>query len=88
MTHTPQRTLHHRLRRIEGQIRALSRMIEDDVYCIDIITQISAAKQALAQVENILLEQHMNTCIVRQFATGKTAKAVQEIMHVYKLKRS
>lgn len=83
--HKPQ--LIRRLKIIEGQIRGLREMIEQDSYCIDIITQSSAAKQALSNIEDILLEGHLSHCAVNQIKSGKTQKAVGEILKVYKLKR-
>ena len=53
-----------RLRRIEGQVRGISRMIEEDTYCIDVLTQISAATSALRAVSLGLLEEHMNHCVL------------------------
>ena len=53
-----------RLRRIEGQVRGLQRMVEDDKYCIDVLTQISATNRALQSVALQLLEEHMGTCVV------------------------
>ncbi len=76
-----------RLKIIEGQIRGLREMIEKDVYCIDIITQSSAAKQALSNIEDILMQEHLSHCVVNQIKNGKTEKAVNEILTVYKLKR-
>ncbi|HXY91631.1 MAG TPA: metal-sensitive transcriptional regulator [Acidimicrobiia bacterium] len=52
-----------RLRRIEGQVRGLQRMIDDDMYCIDILTQISAVTRALQSVAIGLLDQHMRHCV-------------------------
>ena len=76
-----------RLKNIEGQIRGLQNMIEKDIYCIDIITQTSAVKQGLSNVEDILLEGHLGHCLVNQIKKGQTSKATQEILKVYKLKR-
>lgn len=76
-----------RLKIIEGQIRGLSAMIEKDTYCIDVITQTSAAKQALSNIEDLLLENHLSGCILHQIKEGKTDKAKAEILKVYKLKR-
>ncbi len=59
-----------RLRRIEGQIRGLQRMIEDDQYCIDILTQVSAATKALHSVALGLLDQHMAGCMVEAAKAG------------------
>jgi len=53
-----------RLRRIEGQIRGLQRMVDDDVYCIDVLTQVSAATRALQSFALELLEEHMAGCVV------------------------
>ena len=58
-----------RLRRIEGQIRGLQRMIEDDTYCIDVLTQVSAATKALQSVSIGLLDEHVRHC-VREAALG------------------
>ena len=59
-----------RLRRIEGQVRGLQRMIEDDKYCIDILTQVSAATKALESVALGLLEQHLHHCVADALAQG------------------
>jgi DNA-binding FrmR family transcriptional regulator len=53
----------NRLNRIEGQVRGLSRMVEEDRYCIDILTQVQAARAALARVEGELLKSHLGHCI-------------------------
>lgn len=76
-----------RLKIIEGQIRGLQEMIESGTYCIDIITQTSAVKQALSNVEDILMENHLGTCLVHQIQKGQTKKAKEEILKVYQLKR-
>lgn len=76
-----------RLSIAEGQIRGLRELIENGTYCIDIITQTSAVKQALSTVEDILLENHLSTCAINQIKKGKEDKAVAEIIKVFKLKR-
>lgn len=76
-----------RLKIIEGQVRGLQSMIENDKYCIDIITQTSAVKQALSGVEDALMENHLGTCLVHQIQKGQTEKATKEILKVYGLKR-
>lgn len=76
-----------RLKLIEGQVRGLQKMIEDNTYCIDVITQTSAVKQGLSGVEDLLLENHLSGCILGQVRAGQTEKAKQEILKVYKLKR-
>ncbi|WP_322760441.1 metal-sensitive transcriptional regulator [Frankia sp. Cr2] len=59
-----------RLRRIEGQIRGLQRMVEQEEYCIDILTQVSAATKALQSVALGLLDEHLTHCVVRAAAAG------------------
>jgi CsoR family transcriptional regulator, copper-sensing transcriptional repressor len=62
-----------RLRRIEGQVRGLQRMVENDKYCIDILTQISAATRALQSVALGLLEEHLGHCVAGAVAEGGDA---------------
>ena len=62
-----------RLRRIEGQVRGLQKMVEDDKYCIDILTQVSAANKALQSVALGLLEDHMGHCVADAVAQGGDA---------------
>lgn len=76
-----------RLKIIEGQVRGLQEMISDGTYCVDIITQTSAVKQALSSVEDALMEDHLSSCVVEQIKQGKEKKAVEEIVKVYRLKR-
>jgi DNA-binding FrmR family transcriptional regulator len=59
-----------RLRRIEGQVRGLEKMVEDDKYCIDILTQVSAATRALQSVALGLLEDHLGHCVAQAAAEG------------------
>lgn len=59
-----------RLRRIEGQARGLQRMVEDEKYCIDILTQVSAMTSALQSVALGLLDEHLNHCVVQAAAAG------------------
>lgn len=76
-----------RLKIIEGQVRGLAAMIEKGTYCIDVIAQTSAIKQALSGVEDVLMESHLNSCVHKQMTSGQSTKAVQEVLKVYKLKR-
>ena len=59
-----------RLRRIEGQVRGIARMIEEDKYCIDVLTQVSAVNSALRSVALNLLDEHLNHCVTRAVAEG------------------
>lgn len=87
MTNLSKPKLIKRLKIIEGQVRGLQEMLNSGAYCIDIITQTSAVKQALSGVENALLESHLGTCVVNQIKSGKEKNAIGEILKVYQLKR-
>lgn len=90
MTHIDsslQAKLVRRLRLVEGQVRGLQKMIEEDKYCVDVITQTSAVKQALTKVEDILLANHLDSCVWEQVANGSNHKVREEILKVYKLKK-
>ncbi len=81
------RRVGRRLKLIEGQVRGLERMIERDAYCIDVITQSSAVRHALSAVEDAMLENHLSTHVVEQMKSGSQAKAVREILSVYKISK-
>jgi len=76
-----------RLKILEGQVRGIQNMVEKNSYCIDIITQTSAIKQGISNLEDILLEGHLGHCVVNQIKSGQTDKAIKEILKVYQLKR-
>jgi len=79
--------LTHRLKIIAGQIKGLQDMIEQGKYCIDVITQVSATREALSSMEDFILENHLSTCTVRQMKGREQNKAVKEILKVYKLSK-
>src|SRR3989337_1088722 len=68
-----------RLNRIEGQVRGLSRMVDEDRYCIDIVTQISAVRAALRRVEEEVLKDHVAHCVEHAIASGNKADQRQKI---------
>jgi len=74
-----------RLSLIRGQIVGLIKMVEDERYCVDIITQSSAIKEALSGVEDLVLENHLTTHVIHQMKSGKSKKATAEMLKVYKL---
>lgn len=74
-----------RLSRIEGQVRGLARMVEEDRYCIDVVTQISAVRAALRRVEEEVLQDHVAHCVEHAIASGNKAeqrKKITELMDV------
>ena len=72
--------IHNRLRRIEGQVRGLQRMVDEDRECIDVITQISAVQAALDKVALGLLEDHARHCLATGDADGNCDEPVEELM--------
>jgi DNA-binding FrmR family transcriptional regulator len=68
-----------RLGRIEGQVRGLAKMVEEERYCIDIVTQISAVRAALRRVEEEVLKDHVAHCVERAIASGDKADQRQKI---------
>lgn len=68
--------LHKRLKRVDGQIKAIDRMIEQDVPCEDIIIQINAAKTALHKIGQVVLEGHLNHCVKDGIAHGDAEKTI------------
>ena len=79
-----------RLRTIEGHIRGVHRMIEEDAYCIDVIRQIQAVQGALDKVSTIILEQHLNSCLitaVRGEDPGERERVLEEIIDVFEASR-
>ena len=76
----------NRLRRAEGQIAGVRRMVEDGAYCVDILLQLSAAQSALVQAGKHILGGHMSTCVKECFETGDPAerqKKIAELMDVF-----
>ena len=69
-----------RLRRIEGQIRGISRMVEERRYCIDVIQQLTAARKALDQVSLKIMNGHINTCVSDAIRRQDGAKKIEELM--------
>ena len=72
-------TLQGRLRRIEGQVRGIQRMVDDDRYCIDVLTQINAVKAALESVALLLLRDHTEHCVTDAIKAGDGAAKVREL---------
>ena len=74
-----------RLKRIEGQVRGLARMVEEDRYCIDVVTQISAVRAALRRLEEEVLREHVASCVEHAIASGNKAdqrRKIEELMSV------
>lgn len=77
--------LKNRLHRIEGQVRGIERMVDDDRYCIDVVTQISAVRAALRRLEEEILRDHVGHCVEHAIASGNKAeqrRKIEELMNV------
>lgn len=79
--------LQRRLKIIKGQVIGLQKMVDEEEYCIDIITQTSAVRQALSSVEDMMLENHLSTHVIEQMKSGKHRRVKDEILSVYKLSK-
>ena len=76
-----------RLQIIQGQIEGLKRMVQEEKYCIDILTQTSAVKESISSLENLLLENHIKEHLISQAKKGEERKIIKEILKVYKLSK-
>ncbi len=82
---TKQRTL-ARLRRIEGQVQGVQRMVEEEKYCVDVMLQISAIQGALEQVSKMLMHRHIESCVMDSMKAGsdqERAKKIEELIEVF-----
>ena len=74
-----------RLRKIEGQVRGVAKMVENEKYCIDIINQIAAAKNALDGVARIIMKKHVESCVTQAILEGRAEEKIEELIAaVYK----
>lgn len=72
----------NRLKRIEGQVRGIQKMIEEDRYCVDVLVQVSAINAALKKVGYSLMERHTKTCVSDAIRSGDGDEQIQELMKV------
>jgi CsoR family transcriptional regulator, copper-sensing transcriptional repressor len=85
MTPETKKLIKSRLARIEGQVRGLAQMVDQDRYCLDVIAQVRAAKSALAKVEQAILSDHLGSCVEDAIASGDPAlqrEKVAELIEV------
>jgi DNA-binding FrmR family transcriptional regulator len=77
----------NRLKRLEGQVRGLQKMVAANEYCVKIINQAAAVRQALSAVENMMLENHLSEHVIHQMRSGESDRAVGEIIKVFKISK-
>ncbi|QDV47488.1 Copper-sensing transcriptional repressor CsoR [Stieleria neptunia] len=87
LTNDEKRKLNNRLRRVVGQVEAVGRMIENEDYCVDILMQLSAATGALGKVGQIVLEEHLKTCVAEAVQNGNAKEREEKIDELVKLFR-
>lgn len=73
----------HRLRIIQGHLKKIIGMVENDEYCIDILHQSQAVQKALKEADNVLLENHLRTCLSSALSGGQRNKAISEVIEVF-----
>lgn len=89
MTYRPKDTqerILHRLKISKGHLEKVIKMIEHDEYCIDVMHQLQAVESGLKETGNLLLENHLKTCVADAISQGKTDESIAEIMQVFKKK--
>ena len=74
----------HRIKIVQGHLKKVAKMIEDDEYCIDILHQSQAIQKALKEVDNLMLENHLKTCAMDAVGKGRKEEAIAEVMQVFK----
>ncbi|HSW87702.1 MAG TPA: metal-sensitive transcriptional regulator [Candidatus Saccharimonadales bacterium] len=91
MTYRPKNTeerILHRLKIARGHLDKVITMIEEDTYCIDVMHQMQAVESGLKETGNLLLENHLKTCVADAISKGKTEESIAEIMQVFKKRSS
>lgn len=89
MTYRPkniQERIIHRLKIAKGHLGKVIAMVEEDTYCIDVMHQMQAVENGLKETGNLLLENHLKSCVANAISKGKTNEAIAEIMEVFRKK--
>lgn len=74
----------HRLKIAQGHLKKVQQMVEEDVYCIDVLHQSQAVQKALKEIDNVLLENHLKCCVTDAIKGGRQDEAVAEVMNIFK----
>lgn len=84
---THKRDLLNRLASIEGHLKGIRKMVDEDQYCVDILKQVFAVERALQKFEGVMLDGHLNGCVVEGFKTGRDQEMVHELAELFELSR-
>lgn len=82
----PKRQITHRLKIAKGHLEKVIKMVEEDSYCIDIVHQLLAVESALKNTDELILENHLKTCVADSIKEGNSDEAIKEVMEVLKKK--
>jgi CsoR family transcriptional regulator, copper-sensing transcriptional repressor len=86
MNQNNKKNILHRAKIVEGHFKKVIKMIENDEYCLDVLNQSLAVQSALKKIDEKILEDHLNTCVVEKINSGKGKEATKEVMEVFKRK--
>lgn len=89
MAYRPKNTeerITHRLKIAKGHLEKVIKMVEEDAYCIDVMHQMQAVEKGLRETGNLLLENHLKSCVADAISKGKANESIEEIMQVFKKK--
>lgn len=78
----------HRLKISKGHLEKIIKMIEDDSYCIDVLHQMQAVESGLKETNNLVLENHLKTCVADAIGRGNTEETISEVMQVFRRKKN
>ncbi len=74
----------HRLKIASGHLKKVIKMVEEDEYCIDVLHQSQAVQKALKETDNLMLENHLNSCVADSITAGKKDEAIKEVLEVFR----
>ena len=77
-----------RLRSIQGHLRGVEKMVQDDKYCVDVLRQTMAVERALQRVDELILEGHLETCVADSFREGRSKATVGELLDIFRTSRA
>ena len=78
----------HRLKIAKGHLETVLKMAQDHEYCIDVLHQSQAVQKALSEIDNLILENHLKTCVLEKIKKGDHELAIKEVMEIYKKSKS
>ena len=85
MNQDEKRNIQSRLSKVKGQVAGIERMVEEDRYCVDVLTQVSAALSAMRRVEDDILYQHLHTCVANAMRTGEQSEQNEKVDEIIDL---